>query len=611
MYYKSWHVLKRYKLRILLFVLLFINTLFSNIILDKNIDKKSNFILEKFYDSSKKLTIENIETKSFEKIPSQFTFGHEKGNIWFRFVIKNHSLYEDFILNFSEAYYHEMTLYKKVNNSWEKEKNGLILPFKQREVLNHNPTFHLKIKPNQIQTFYIKGNSKLTTSGEFEIYKKEYFNSIHGHSNDILYMFYLGAIFTITLINLFIYFRLKERVYLYYSGYTFFYTLWAAAYGGLILYTPVYQFFYKFLMVTPMFIMFLILFSSEFLNVKKHLPKLYKPLNIFGYIFGVLAILIVFSFEPWFEIMNTLASVLFLVLFSVAIYILRKNNDINTKYYLFAMSVYMVSMSLMSAMANGWIENSDINRYSFLFGSFFEILFFTLVLTNRFYIFQSEKFKIQNELLELKDKNEIILEKKIEDRTKNLTESNNKLSALVEERELLLKELKLLTITDPMTTLYNRRYFAEISKSIVALSKRKKENLSIIMIDIDKFKNVNDTYGHQFGDDIIISLSRILIESQRKSDIICRYGGEEFIILLPYTALDATAVVAEKIRILVESSRMTLPSNERFKFTISLGVAQVDIEKETNINDALKRADDGLYQAKNSGRNNVVVNALK
>ena len=73
MYYKSWHVLKRYKLRILLFVLLFINTLFSNIILDKNIDKKSNFILEKFYDSSKKLTIENIETKSFEKIPSQFT----------------------------------------------------------------------------------------------------------------------------------------------------------------------------------------------------------------------------------------------------------------------------------------------------------------------------------------------------------------------------------------------------------------------------------------------------------------------------------------------------------------------------------------------------------
>ena len=211
----------------------------------------------------------------------------------------------------------------------------------------------------------------------------------------------------------------------------------------------------------------------------------------------------------------------------------------------------------------------------------------------------------------MKYKNEIILEKKIEDRTKNLTESNNKLSALVEERELLLKELKLLTITDPMTTLYNRRYFAEISKSIVALSKRKKENLSIIMIDIDKFKNVNDTYGHQFGDDVIISLSRILIESQRKSDIICRYGGEEFIILLPYTALDATAVVAEKIRILVESSRMTLPSNERFKFTISLGVAQVDIEKETNINDALKRADDGLYQAKNSGRNNVVVNALK
>lgn len=601
------YISKRLTLKIILIFLSVISTLYSNIIIDNDIRKKDNFTLEMFYDDSKKLTIETLQNKTFKKIPSQFTFGHKRGNFWFKFTIENHSSSKDFILNFSEPYYEEMSLYKKVNNYWVEEKNGLIKPLKQRDVLNHNPSFELKIKPNQIKTFYIKSNSKLTTSGELEIYKKKYFNSIDGYYHDNLYMFYFGILFIITIINLFIYFRLKENIYLYYSGYTFFYLLWVSAYSGLILYTPLEGYYYNFLMVTPMFIMFLILFSSEFLNVEKYLPKIYKPLNIFGYIFGVLALLIAFSFEPWFEIMNKLASVLFLVLFSVAIYILRKKNNINTKYYLFAMSIYMITISLMSAMVNGWIENNDINRYSFLYGSIFEILFFTMFLVNRFYVFQNEKLTIQKELLELKDKNEIILEAKVQDRTNSLTIANEELNHLMQEKELLLKDLKLLAITDSMTKLYNRRYFTEVSENIVSLSRRKKELLSIIMIDIDKFKNINDTYGHQFGDDVIILLSNILIKSQRKSDIICRYGGEEFAILLPDTSLDSAVAVAEKIRLLVESSSITLLSNKDFHFTISSGVSQVNLESENSVETALKRADNALYQAKNSGRNKVCI----
>lgn len=595
-------------MKIFIFILLFINTLFANIILNKEITKKSNFVLEEFFDSSKKITINEIENEKFETIPSQFTFGHKRGNIWFKFSITNDSLNENFILNFSEPYYKEMTLFRKVDNIWQSEENGLIVPLKQRKVLNHNPTFSLKIKPNEMKIFYIKANSMLTSSGEFIIYKKEYFHTFHGYYHDILYMFYFGTIFIITLINLFIYFRLKERIYLFYSAYTFFYTLWVASYSGLILYTPFGDYYFKFLMVTPMFLMFLVLFSSEFLNIKKYLPTFYKPLNIFGYFFGVLAVLLVFKFEPWFEVINLLASIAFFVLFSVAIYILRKNNDINTKYYLFAMSIYMITISLMSAMANGWIENNDINRYSFLFGSFFEILFFTLVLTNRFYIFQNEKLMIQEELLLVKNENEIILERKIKKRTKKLTETNKELSTLLNEREVLLKELKLLSITDSMTNLYNRRYFNEISNNIVNLSKRENKELSIIILDIDKFKNVNDTYGHQFGDDVIISLSQILLKNQRKSDIICRYGGEEFVILLPYTSIDTAFDLAEKIRRIVESSKLTLPTNEIFQYTISLGVSKVYNNEDIDIHPALKRADNALYDAKCLNRNKTIIN---
>lgn len=167
----------------------------------------------------------------------------------------------------------------------------------------------------------------------------------------------------------------------------------------------------------------------------------------------------------------------------------------------------------------------------------------------------------------------------------------------------LQNELKLLASTDPMTHLYNRRYFTKISQHIFDLSKRDNKELSIIILDIDKFKNINDTYGHQVGDEVIISLANKLIEHQRKSDIVCRYGGEEFVLLLPNTSRDGATIVANKIREDVESLVVKSISNKDLKFTISLGVSRVDIENENNIERALKNADEALYKSKNSGRN--------
>ncbi|MFA9373195.1 MAG: 7TM diverse intracellular signaling domain-containing protein [Poseidonibacter sp.] len=410
------------------------NSIFATIILPVDIKKKNNFIIESFYDETNNLTIDTIKNQKFEQSPSQFSFGHKRANLWFKLQIHNQSLENKFILYFTEPYYNEVVLYKKINDKYIEDKNGLIVKLENRSILNHKPTFELLIKENEIKTYYIKANSKLTSSNEFEIYTKKHFNTIYGQYQDFLYMFYFGTIFFITLINLFLYIRLKEKIYLYYSAYTFFYLLWVSAYSGLILHTIIDGYFHEFIMVTSLFVMFLILFSAEFLNIKTYLPKMYKFLNIFALVFALLSILIVYSFQPWFEVMNNLASVAFLLLFSIAIYIWKKENDKNVKYYLFAMTIYMITISLMSAMVNGWIESNDINRYSFLFGSFFEIIFFALILTNRFYIAQNEKLKIQKELILFKTNNEILLENQIKERTSNI-------KSLVEEKELLLKEL--------------------------------------------------------------------------------------------------------------------------------------------------------------------------
>ena len=97
---------------------------------------------------------------------------------------------------------------------------------------------------------------------------------------------------------------------------------------------------------------------------------------------------------------------------------------------------------------------------------------------------------------------------------------------LIRDLKASKEELKILAATDPLTKLYNRRYFSKISEDIFNIAKRKKSHLSLIMIDIDKFKKINDTYGHQTGDEVIMALAKIMIEQIRDSDIVCRFGGE-------------------------------------------------------------------------------------
>ena len=175
-------------------------------------------------------------------------------------------------------------------------------------------------------------------------------------------------------------------------------------------------------------------------------------------------------------------------------------------------------------------------------------------------------------------------------------------------KQMRLKEqLQLLSITDSMTKLFNRRYFENTAEHYFESVKRNKTDLSLIMIDVDNFKQVNDNYGHKIGDLVLIELANILLNQSRKSDIVCRFGGEEFIILLPQTNLEGADFMAEKIRKYIEKSTLTLDNSKQLKFTISLGVSQVNILVDKNIQDCIKRSDDALYEAKDLGKNRVCV----
>jgi diguanylate cyclase (GGDEF)-like protein len=161
----------------------------------------------------------------------------------------------------------------------------------------------------------------------------------------------------------------------------------------------------------------------------------------------------------------------------------------------------------------------------------------------------------------------------------------------------LYEETKRLTLEDPLTGLANRRFMDIVLKRSFAKAVRFKRPLSIIMLDIDHFKNYNDTHGHSEGDKVLASVSTVLLKEIREIDLAVRYGGEEFLILLPETGLEGALDVAERIRQTVDTST---------KVTVSLGVTAYHEKMQQD--EIIVNADTALYKAKQNGRNRVEVN---
>ena len=168
----------------------------------------------------------------------------------------------------------------------------------------------------------------------------------------------------------------------------------------------------------------------------------------------------------------------------------------------------------------------------------------------------------------------------------------------------MLAELEPMATTDHLTGLYNRHYFTSELVKQINTWRRYQRPLSILILDIDLFKNVNDTYGHIAGDYVLQTLAKICQGAVRDIDTVARIGGEEFAILLPSTAVNGAMQTAERIR--KETEAYSFKYEEaRFKVTVSLGVAELT-DDSWSITEFMKAADEVLYKAKNSGRNRCV-----
>lgn len=163
-------------------------------------------------------------------------------------------------------------------------------------------------------------------------------------------------------------------------------------------------------------------------------------------------------------------------------------------------------------------------------------------------------------------------------------------------------------LTDPLTGAYNRRHLDQLLPKEISAALRHNHPLSVLLVDIDHFKSINDSHGHQAGDQALVSLSEIARKVLRTTDVFIRYGGEEFLVIAPHTPAEGAIQLAERLRQRIAENPLILPGNQsniETKITVSVGVASL-ADEVSDANSLVNLADENLYRAKQEGRNRVV-----
>lgn len=401
---------------------------------------------------------------------------------------------------------------------------------------------------------------------------------MQGYSYGFLY----GYLIALLAYNALLFINVRDRRYLIYAGFLSAFVLTNLAYTG-----HGYEWLWPASVtiqrwIIPLLMMAFgtlgLLFACYFLATIRKLPGTTAYVKRMVLTFATATgLALVFSDD---QLHNLQISFVFILVFSVTmpglgIWAVRRGLH-NARYFLLASIASMIGTTTTALCVLGFIAYNEWSYRAVEMGMLVDATLLAMALGRQFRATQLEKIRA-------------------EITSTQLAETNLKLNEN-------LRELEHLAATDRLTGLWNRRHFEVTAAAEMERARRYRHPTSILIFDIDHFKSINDTCGHQTGDDVLKQLAHVVRHDMRESDLVARWGGEEFTILMPNAKLAAAAEVAEKLRHAVESGAFP----RKLKVTISIGVAEWASGFES-LDTWIARADDALYQAKHLGRNRVAI----
>lgn len=578
-------------------------------------------------DPSQSLGIDQVSSTEYADrfIPGKMdilNFGLKDSAYWLRFTIKNEStLEEHWLLELARPSMNSVSLYTPLadGQGFTEKQTGYIFPFPTRDIPHENFVFVLESAPGQELTCFLRVKD-ITLDLPLRIWSVRAFD-LHDQQSRLLLGLSFGALFAMLIYNGILLITLHDLGYVYYAFFQIFLILYLGSIQG---YVPRFLWpnatfpnFYIIPLSIELARIFQILFSWEFLHFA---PDKKWPRYIRDALIAVLAGSIPLTFVVGARILVLILPVIlimYLCIFLLGAWALWRGYK-PARYYLFSWSIYLVIGFSAILQHMGWFTVKQmIPEQAFQFGAIYFVTFQSLALVDRIRFYKQENLNAQNKLilqqeetLSVKDElnatlenARVELEARVEQRTRELIDLNGQLSEEINERKHAEDELIRLVSVDFLTGIFNRRYFFEVAMQEFARSVHDNLPLSVVLFDVDVFKNVNDTYGHLIGDQALIHVGKLILEATRKTDIPARYGGEEFIILMKETDCYGAYAIAEKLRTLVENSPVH-SGDALIELTISVGVA--GREHMENLDQLISRADQAMYRAKNAGRNRVI-----
>ena len=546
-------------------------------------------VMEIYEDTTRKITIDQVKKQAFKIQDSDITnHGLSSSAWWIKLQVHNpKSQNLTWSIKFIFGLFDHMQMWQFSNDQLlshslkgDHHIDPKITPFNERTVFTFNTdsnaknTIYFRISHNKIG--FIETFNSLWTQNHLDTYSQ---------TAALITTAILASLFVLFFYNLFIFFILKSKIYFWYSVYLIGIIIGIVSFNTigahyiwresifLIDNIPIVAF----ALANISFMMF----TRVFLETNKQVKWIDKfilffiSLEILGLFFAII------------DVRFLALKLIYLGGFSffffpfIGLYLWKKGFLIARGYTL-ASTILSITMTIGLLRMSGYVYTDEWLFWLSRSGFIIEGILLSIVLADRINIIQNSYNKTQNEL------------------TSNLGSEVKKRTIELEKAKKIAENL---ARKDMLTEIWNRRAFSEMSEELLQDSKRHDIPLSLIMIDIDKFKTINDNYGHKAGDIVLKSFSKNLSLQIRDSDILSRIGGEEFVIVLPHSNLADATKKAEHFRLDTETKPIDI-KDTILNITISIGVAQFN-PKYDSLDTLLARADKAMYYVKSHGRNCV------